>query len=125
MDQWNFILNALKNGQVIKDKDGRNVLTIAILNNAPLSVIDKLIDISPEFVIEANKEGSLPIHFALSRDKPNKRIISKLYNIFPNSLYIQNKKGLRPIDVINDVGTMQYIERLASNNTTSSSGRTP
>jgi len=118
---WDQILNALESGKKIIDKDGRNVLSIAILNNAPLKVINKIIDISPEFLLQPNKEGSLPMHFALSRDHPNKRLINKMYYLFPDSLYISNKHGLMPIQVINDASIMQYIERLTSHGKAGSS----
>jgi hypothetical protein len=114
MDQWNIVLQALHSGQVVLDKNGKNILSIAILNNAPVKVIDKIIDTVPQFAIQPDNQGNLPIHYAVSRDKPSKRIISKLYDIYPDGIYIKNKQKRTPINVIQDWEIIQFIERLDS-----------
>lgn len=121
MDQWNTVLHALESGQVVVDKNGRNVLSIAILNNAPLKVINKIIDTLPQFSIEADNQGNLPMHYAVSRQTPNKRIIAKLYSIYPDSLYVKNKQRRTPFNVIHDWSIVQYLERLDSSNQASGS----
>jgi len=111
MDQWNVVLDALKSGQIVVDKNGQNVLSIAIINNAPLRVINKIIDIMPHFANQPDNQGNLPIHYAVSREQPNEKIISKLYSIYPESLYIKNKQNRTPFNVIPDWDTIQFLER--------------
>ena len=114
MDQWNAVLHALESGQIILDKNGKNVLSIAILNNAPVKIIDKIIDTVPQFAIQPDNQGNLPMHYAVSRDKPSKRVISKLYDMYPDALYIKNKQHMTPYNVIHDWRIIQFLERLDS-----------
>jgi ankyrin repeat protein len=123
MDQWNTILRALQAGQIVADKNGENVLSIAIINNAPVRVINKIIDIQPEFSFQVDKQGNLPIHYAVSREPPNEKIISKLYSIYPDSLYIKNKQNRTPFNVIQNWNTVQFLERQDSHRQASSSSR--
>ena len=111
MEQWNVILHALESGQIVVDKNGKNVLSIAIINNAPARVINKIIDTTPQFAFQADNQGNLPIHYAVSREKPSERIISKLYSIYPESLYIKNKQNRTPFNVIQNWNTMVFLER--------------
>ena len=115
MDQWNIVLEALESGKIVVDKNGKNLLSMAILNNAPVKVINKIIDIMPEYSINQDNQGNLPMHYAVSRDSPNKRIISKLYYIYPDSLLITNKQNRTPYNVIQDYSIVQFLERLDSN----------
>ena len=114
MDQWNIVLEALEAGKVVLDKNGKNLLSVAILNNAPVKVINKIIDSLPEFSFQQDNQGNLPMHYAVSRDSPNKRIISKLYSIYPDSLQIKNKQNRTPYNVIQDWAVASFIERLDS-----------
>ena len=123
MDQWNAILRALKAGQIVVDKYGKNVLSIAIINNAPLRAINKIIDIQPEFAFQADNQGNLPIHYAVSRDPPNEEIIAKLYSIYPDSLYIKNKQNRTPFNVIQNWNTMVFLERQDSHRQAGGSSR--
>jgi ankyrin repeat protein len=111
MDQWNVVLHALESGQIVVDKNGQNVLSIAIINNAPLRVINKIIDIMPQFANQPDNQGNLPIHYAVSRQKPNKRIIERLYSIYPDSLNFKNKQNRTPFNVIPDWEIIQFLER--------------
>ena len=114
MDQWNIVLEALESGQTVIDKNGKNILSIAILNNAPVKVINKIIDIMPAFTNQPDNQGNLPMHYAVSRELPNKKIISKLYFIYPPCLLIKNKQERTPYNVIQDYLIVQFLERLDS-----------
>jgi hypothetical protein len=105
--QWLEIYQLLKPGTALEIRDASgniedNLLNSAIWNRAPIHVINKIIDTQSGLVFKQNsKNYNLPLHFAIASPDPDLELIRRLFDAFPEAVFIQNKSGKHPFDVIN------------------------
>jgi len=105
--QWLEIYELLKPGTALELQDAKgniedNILNSAIYNNAPIHVINRIIDTQPELVFKQNsKNYNLPLHFAIASQDPDIKLIRRLFDAFPEAIFIQNLSGKHPFEVIN------------------------
>jgi hypothetical protein len=95
-ESWEYAYNALMNGDHIADINGKNILNIAILNDAPEKLILKIIEVHPELARDKGEYGNLSLHYALSLNKLNEKVIRALFNVYPDALEIRNNDGYMP-----------------------------
>lgn len=70
----------------------------AILNEAPLGIIRRLVDLYPSSVSMTDQVGNVPLHLALLSNTPNNVVIYLLAK-YPKAANTKNRDGLKPIDV--------------------------
>lgn len=90
---------AVKNDASIVDKDGTTLLLMACrFPNAPLDVIEKLIEANPRAL--STKGGlfqQFPLHLASERGA-SVEVIRALYEEYPEAASIQDRTGKTPLD---------------------------
>lgn len=105
--QWLEIYEQLKPGTALELRDSRgniedNLLNSAIYNNAPIHVINRIMDVEPGLVFKQNgKNYNLPLHFAIASPDPDIKLIRRIFDAFPEAISIENINFKRPFDVIN------------------------
>ena len=87
---WDEAMKVLKKApsraRVRRPKDGKNVLQVAILNNAPEKVCLRILQVHPGAAKYKCKKKSLPIHDLCSQAQGSLLVLEELIKIFPGSL---------------------------------------
>lgn len=68
---------------------------IACEHDAPVAVLNVLVDAYPEGLVKTDKAGNLPIHYACSLQSPESAM--SLLKACPESVTAKNKKGQTPL----------------------------
>lgn len=97
--QWSVTLD--KSGKVTSR---RLPIHAALLNRAPLNVVDKLIELYPNGASCADSQGNLPLHLAFQKEASSD-VITYLLDAYPEAVLVKNnakraraKKGFLPME---------------------------
>ena len=99
---WGEALKLLKQSpsraRVRRPKDGKNVLQVALLNNAPENVCLKILEVYPEGAKHQCKiSKSLPIHDLCTQRTSSIQVVEALIKTFPSALSHVNKNDEIPL----------------------------
>ena len=76
----------------------RNVLGEAIIRDAPLWVIERILAICPEAAKNVDADGFTPLHQAITSGRPDQpELVKMLLPAFPGAATIPNRDGFLPI----------------------------
>jgi len=106
--QWSVSLDV--SGKVI----GRRLpIHAALMNSAPLHVVQRLVNLYPEGLKQADSQGNLPLHWAFRVVDNDPKVIDHIFQAYPEAVLVKNKprkstaclgiRGLLPMECMSPV----------------------
>jgi ankyrin repeat protein len=92
--------------------DGVLPLHVAAFFDAPLEVVQCLLEKCQEALLAKSKHGQLPLHLAAERASLG--VVQCLADSCPDSLLVKDKKGVLPLHLAAEQGSLAVVECLAN-----------
>jgi hypothetical protein len=69
----------------------------AVMNGAPIKIVERLLALNPNGILSTDLDGNLPLHLCFSHASSD-TVAAFLLEAFPEAVSVKNKAGKKPVD---------------------------